>query len=348
MDTTSGAFVRAGTFGWGTRPAFTSDGGRAAGVQPTNFGPHAPLTLSLMDLTEKPPRMTTHQLSLSGGWAHAVVLSPDGTRLAVLQREAVTVLGLDPPRSIASLSLSPPDAVRQIHFAGGDRLRAYRRLDGATRTLPGEVEILNLDIRSGTTQVIGRFESRGNSWLRLAPDGERFLALHRPDFRPSLTLHGPRGDLLATLVATGSATRAEADFMADGRIAVLESLASTRLRILSPGGEEEWELTLADSPLSAHLGGEIAAGRLMVGLHGRSGAVAKAIEVDVIERRIAQSWDGLDPVLGHWSYGFQAMADRVVPGEPGTRLFLSARRALLRVDPTTGQRTVLLGGRGGD
>lgn len=274
----------------------------------------------------------------------ALAFDPTGNRLAVVRGPALSVFELPSGRLLTSVPAGS-GGWRDVVFLEDNRLRGLRRSGDQDPV----AQIVEIRLPGGQTEVTGQVTAGAAAWIQWDDAGERILVFHQTE-PMSVTLHNGRsGALLATLGEPGTRRSANGGFLSDGRIAVVESRASTRLRILSSTGEEEWALTLAEGPLEAHLGGEIAVGRLVVGLHGRFAAGNKAIEVDLIDRKIAQSWDGLDPVLGHLSSGpFGTMADRVKPGEPGTHLFLSPQRGLLRVNPTTGERTVLLGGRGGN
>ncbi len=151
------------------------------------------------------------------------------------------------------------------------------------------------------------------------------------------------GALLRTLAE--NVADVDADFLADGRIALAEIREGAgRLRVLGRDGTEGRSLDLG--PLQrASLGGEPEPGRLFLGL-GRCAAFlpvgCEAALVDVESGQITRE-PGASPArpLWHPRVGLQQL--RPAPGSLGATLLRSFDGQLVRLDPKGGTRQVLLG-----
>ena len=89
------------------------------------------------------------------------------------------------------------------------------------------------------------------------------------------------------------------------------------------------------------LGGEIAPGKIVAGVG--SWEDQRLFVVDLDSGQMKQFAEHLAPVLQHQNY-FEPANFAPAPGSEATKLFYDADESLIRLDPLTGERRVLLGG----
>src|SRR5262249_52121928 len=187
------------------------------------------------------------------------------------------------------------------------------------RPQEASLELIELDVPSQKSRVTGSIAGRGNVWVRLSPDGSRLLALERPDRSVGLSLHdASSGARLATLVEPGAAGALEADFLADGRIAVAARRRELELHLFAPDGREERRVGLPRG-LLARCGGGPAAGQLAVGLWDGTLASSQTLVVDLSTGQLLRREPGLLP-LNLQSALYRDPSSRPAPGSPGTAL----------------------------
>jgi hypothetical protein len=153
----------------------------------------------------------------------------------------------------------------------------------------------------------------------------------------------PGGRPLATLMPSGAGGFADADFLDDGRIALVESQAMTRLHVFSPDGVETSALTIAETRGPVRLAGEPAPGLLNVALWRASVPFGEdTLLVDLRADRVTRILQGLSPVLGSPRRLSAGALARATPGSPATQLFQDGHGALVEVDPLSGERREVL------
>jgi hypothetical protein len=314
--------------------AFAPNGRRAACVAFSPWSSEA--VMSVLDLDQRPLRARTWELSGEPAAGQIpVAFSPDGSRLLALARHTALIFDVDGERPPLRVPL-PPGRAMQATFLEERRVRLFQ--ERSTGVSTGTLHLLDLDVGSGALVEVGRIATRGNAWVRVSADGTRMLVLDRPDHQPTLTLHAADGSLLATLTEQGAATNMQADFLADGRIAVLQKDTVARLRLMSVAGADERALALGDDRTSsARLGTEPAPGRLTVGLSLNSRHQRETVLVDVTTGTVRQRYPGLLPADVRWFTPRDA-ASRPAAGSLATRLFRDARGEVVALDPDTGQR----------
>jgi hypothetical protein len=318
---------------------FAAHGRRAAWVSPVEEN-HDTMTaaVSVLDLDTVDLQPRTRTLPWPINRSIAIALSADGSRLLMLERGAAVVVDLDGTQPPRRTPLPPGWAWSAVFIDSG-----HVRLFHSNRPFVSVLRLLDLDTSTGSLTEAGHIDTRGHTWVRVSPDGTRLLVLDRPDRQPSLALHAATGAHLATLTAAGAATEIAADFLADGRIVVVQKDPSVRLRLLSSDGAEERAVELADRWSRARLGGEAAAGQYLVGLATVKGTERQTIVVDLASGRVVRREPGLLPAAWIWFFSRDAGALRPAPGSRATWLFRAEGDVLVEVDPGTGERRTILG-----
>jgi hypothetical protein len=219
--------------GWWSLPIRISADGRRA-VWPVFQGipSKSPLALQQLDLKRPGAEPEPARASLVG-LLEGFALSPDGRRIAIATRNRLRVEDLDAGRLLASVPYGGEVWFSRLTFAGPDRVRLYRLLDGdgglASKEETG-FDILELDLKTGRFEQTGSIpDMHGLTGWSLSRDGERtILRTHR-----QLQLRDARtGELLA-----GLGNGASAYFLNDGRICLVSPAGE--LRILARDGVQE-------------------------------------------------------------------------------------------------------------
>ena len=352
----SARFVRLGIAGQATPPAFSGDGRQAAFLKVDNWrsGGWSGARLHLADLASDHPSLREVPLGIPpmSKTAPTLAFCPAGDCLLLAQDEALTLYELPSGKSRWTAPPLCGQWIEPVVFLDHELLRAYRRWsDGTTST----VEIVTVRLRDGSQQPTGRLESPESTRLRSSASGERLLALRRrtptglPDAQSlsKATLHdGGTGALLATLAENLSDV--DADFLADGRVALAEIQdRGARLRVLDSSGSEERSIDVGPFR-EASLGGEPEPGRLFVGLGPCPTFLAgtrscETVLVDIASGQVTRN-SGVSPARPLWHARVGLWQRRPAPGSLGAMLFRSDEGQLVRLDAKGGTRQVLLGG----
>ena len=349
FDAASGRSLR--VQGWNI--AFSQDGTRAVWGEP-RFGfferKDNRADLVVADLASG--RTFQTGLECANIWSD-LALSPNGTRLAV--REGKTLQAFDisnptNPQQIAAFNLEGEG--RAFTFVDGDTLRMFPRTYNAkSQKLAGpSLEIADLTLSSKKAVVTGRFDGETLPFLNLSADARLLVGSRSisddPKGKRALTLHdGRTGVLLATLA--DNLRNPHLRFLAGGGF-VVAGIGEGSARVLFFKGENAAPFPVNLGPAArATLGREISPRRVIVALNSsdknddamRRGW--KIVAVDSSSGAVFTLGDGLAPLSFWWS------ANALLPppevGSPSSRLFLDADGRLVRLDPATGARTVLLG-----
>jgi hypothetical protein len=323
-NSASGQFARVSTPDW-RGPILSRNGKLAAWAQAVDRGGPIPICTLRLDVAKPQPVRTRLRVN---NYPALLVLSEDGARLAASEAGALSIYDLGEGRVLASANVPPKWQRLEGRFISRDVFRIFRGADGA-------VDILQLDIRSRSLATLGRVE--GVDGLRsfiTDAEGERLVALDGKN-RGVRLFDASTGALLATLADAPADARWPA-FLPDGRIVLSErSLGGRLLRVFSADGREEQAIALPPAS-SVALGGEVAAGKLCIGVD--DGSRSESWLVDLDNPSLRKVADDLRPVTSLWT--------TVGLGSDATRLFYGpAQRSLVRFDPLTGERRLLLGGR---
>jgi hypothetical protein len=344
-DTRSGQFIKR-PFSEGGDPAFSADGTRAVWLQgnPGFFEWRRTGALRFAALDSKEPAAVVSDVE-TDVWAQ-LALSPSGRRLAVLDGNALaTYDSSDPAHPRQLMALRVERASRSIVFVGEDTLRLFPRIFNANRKYiaPEDDEIEEISLLSKKSLVTGSIERETLPYLRISADGRYFVGTR--DKR--LTLHdGRTGALRVTLSENLDGPKLR--FLAGGSMAVA-GIAGASARLLFFEGEKEPARSVElGAAASVVLGGEVAPGRVAVALSPfrsndpRSWPSWKLSIVEAASGRIISSADGLVP-LDLFSWWRSPVLEPAEAGLPASTLFRDAAFRLIRLDPTTGAETVLLG-----
>jgi hypothetical protein len=311
---------------------FSRDGRRAAWL---DFrGKQAQLTTA--DLGESPLRPASRPLP----WTEPLVLlvlDPDGQRAAISNGREVAVLNLSDGKAIASDLLPRYDSRPSAVFVG-DTLRIL-----STARLGGDlyrIELFSLDITTSRLSHTGTVDSVVGWPYSFSSDGsgERLIVKTR---RVILLADATDGRRIATLSESPADSR-DAAFASEGRVVVAERAGgSGSLRCVSAEGAVAWKASLPGA-FEVTLGGEIRPGELIVGVGPRHDQ--EILAADLTTGTLRPIGEHLSPAVGSWMFYFAPLDARPFPGEPATRLFFGPGDSLVRFDPETGEKRVLLGG----
>ena len=332
-DTASGRHARVHVVDWGW-PVFSADGKRAAWIEGRDDGGPFPVwTWDLADPRAAPIRTRL----LLNGYPSLTVLSEDGSRLATVEEGVLSIHDVAASRTLASARVADDSAYLRGFFVHNDRFRTYRVLDPQAKV--SRLEIQELDISSRALVRTGVFESSG--WLLLVADfsGDRIIVVP-VQTKQTWLLDGRTGRLLAELAQAAPGVARWPGFLSDGRIVLSDASADGRvLRVFSQEGAPVREIAFPGAHGLA-LVGEAAPGQLIVAAGNGPERSIELVDVDTGESR--QVGDHLYPAMRLWSFGNQPnLAPQV--GSEATKLFFFLDRSLIRLDPLTGERRVILG-----
>jgi hypothetical protein len=340
VDTAAGRVV---TVGLSPLAAFAADGTRAAWLETTNsFFDNPEVRLVAADLTSPQPRATSAPTPIEprAAWFTPLVFSPGKDRVLVLTPASVSVYALATGERVASVR--PPAGIdfESAAFDSAQTIRAVGIRPGGDILAPRSLELLTIDLAGPTLQVTGRIEAPGARWARTDPSGRRLL-LRREKARSVGVFDARSGARVADIAAAPDAYSFDAGLLGDGRLALAEALPSgARVRFFDPEGREAVAVPLGRAR-SVRLGGEPRAGRLAVGLEMSSFGPSDVALVDTAAARLVRVEKGLAPlrtgVVGLFSSGLPV-------GSPGASLFTDDDGALVRLDPDSGQRRIILPG----
>jgi hypothetical protein len=333
FDEVSGRHERTG--GSWRLPVISPDGTRAVWLEWSD--PGGPVTLvsfKLDDPSARPARTT-----LTFRSAPTCFLSEHGERVAAIQENLLSIYDLRGGSSLGSVRLpGPPSRDLRGLFIGLGLFRVYRSsYPWQIHDRPG-LEILEFDASTAKLQTVGAVpEAEGPAWST-NPAGDRLLVRERT----SLTLRdGRSGVLLATLARR----RTRGGFASGGRIvAGLTAESGVSLEVFGRDGEHERTISIPAKDRIA-LGGEIAPGRLIVAAGGESAeSLSRSIfVVDLASGDVRKVADRLFPVVYLARWLSERPDYEPEPGSEATKLFYEPGRSLVRFDPLTGERRVILG-----
>jgi len=351
FDPSSGRSLKVRSFG-----AFISQDGARASWCETRIG-----------FFEKGNRYEMYVADLSSGKAFATgmpcagappAFSPSGNRLSFLDGGTLAVYDVSKPENPKQMFASQTDAgsALAMAFVDEDTVRLFPRVFNArTRSglTPESFEITEFSLPSKKSLVTGRFDRESLPYLRLSADGRYFVGSRKTrdaENESVLALYDGRTGAPVATLASGIRS-AQARFLTGNRIAVAGiEHASARLFFYEAekGGAGPARSIALGPAARVALGGEIAPGRVVVALNAsdqNDEAAAhtwKALSVEASTGAIASLGEGLVPAnrYGWWS---NAVLPPAEAGSPAATLFLDAESRLVRLDPATGARTVILG-----
>jgi hypothetical protein len=230
-------------------------------------------------------------------------------------------------------------------FLADGRLRVLRRVRAAVggpdrAVLPGFLEVVEL--AGGVPSSRVPLDAVGHSVPASSIAGDRILLLE-PLAPPVFSLHDTRtGRRLRALAGQEQWRVSDAVLLSDRTVAVVEKRGTTsRLRLVAEGGGDRL-IELPGEFVAGALGGELPGGRLGIGLLGAAPAsdrygdqrIGDTVVVDLAKGQLIRREVGLR--LAVTLYG------RARAGSSAATLFETQAGELVRLDPDTGARQVVL------
>ena len=314
-------------------PVISPDGKRAVWFERSEPGGLSGLVQwDLGDTSSLPTR--TH---LSFAESPRAFLSEHGERFALVNENLLAVYDLRSEALLASARLGPEHAYARGFFPDAEHFRLYR----VKAPEVGGIEILELDIARKALAATGEMVGAEHLLFTVSASGARILL--REKTRLSLR-DGRSGALIASLAERGPTMNPSGTFLSDGRVAVsIVERSAVRIEVFAPDGSAERTITIP-ARYRISLGGEVAPGKVVVAAGG-SAQVRESRTIfvaDLSSGAVVKVADGLFPICSYLSYA--ATPDSVpAPGSEATKLFYGAGRSLVRLDPLTGERRVILG-----
>jgi hypothetical protein len=344
-DTRTGRFQRIPNDSWQT--AVSENEKTAAWLEAS--APQGPWTVKTLRLDDASARPVETRVTFSRQ-PSSLVLSPEGDKIAALDREVLSVTELATARSLGSARVIDWRDSATVFFPSPDVVRVLRRKAGPQGTVDVQLEILEFRTASKTVTVMGTSEMlRGPLLVQMGAGGERIVVREKTGSRITLR-DGRTAERLATLRESPSLVFSWPFFLSDGRPGLALTIGqSATVEIYSAAGAKEKTIALPQRG-SLRPGGEVAPGRLAVVLTSVEPAPVGSLAttertlylVDVDGGTATRVANGLVPVLVPW----WTRPSSIPPGTEATRLFFSSEKgglALVRFDPSTGERRVLLG-----
>jgi hypothetical protein len=345
LDMTSGRFVRLGTLRpWDMPVDISADASTAAWLQADGDPNLAPAQVMTLDLKAVSSRPRTTTIILPPGRRRDLALSPDGTRLAVRDKELVSVFQLGDGRVLASVRLTAQGWAR-LNFVDKELLRVTQ----IRETKPGEppeTRIYRLELPGGALTETGRVTGRSWAAQAVASDvpGRAMLVRSWSSDSARITLHDPwTGAQVRSLCSAGRDAILTPAFLSGDRLGVGEAVAGgARLRVFDANGEPVHTYELGKG-YRVIIGGEVAPGLLALAVVRQqdveSWYKAEGLLLDLATGQSRSLGLGVVPAFRSWWFWNGRPAE---PGSPASRLFRTSTGALAELDPATGRlRTIL-------
>jgi hypothetical protein len=303
-----------------------------------------PFTLHTVRLDDPGARERETKIAFPQREIWPIFFSADGTRVAAAQARLLNVYEVETGRTLASFPVREKSETISGGFTSPDVVRILRlRETPAKDVIRGE--ILELDVRSKKSVVTGVADDlRGSAPILRSPYRDEILMNEGHGSR--ITIRDPRTLAIRNVLRDGGRLQnSYAQFLADGGIVLgLCDGGKTRLEVFTP--ERILSRTVPLEPARRlRFGGLTSAGKLLLGLEraetGPGPSTYALFVADLAAGSAVRVADRLRPAsrFSWWD------AQRIEPGSEATKLFVSDDHELVRFDPVTGEKRVLLGGR---
>lgn len=339
LDPTSGKWIGTGpVVSQQLKTVFSADGRRVAWLRYQGAPRNSPVEVEFADLVEDSPVIRRSSITVYA--TDSLMLSPTGSRLAAFDERTIRVFDLESGKTLTVLRLSP-SSTRRLFRLDDEVLRTY----GGDFQSPG-LELRELVLKSKTARITGHITGKVLP-LGLSPIGDRLAVWDLGD--SCIGIHDSRsGNRIARIPYTDSPwLRPEVLFLSDGRVATVHS-RGMQVAVFSSGGTLERKVAFPGEPTLLVVGGEPRPGWLTVGLPviefpGPWNAKSPLFLVELSTGRSREVARGLLPVTPpsrRDNSGFYPS-----PGAEATKLYYGPNGSLVRFDPLTGVRRVILAGR---
>jgi len=358
LDPVSGGWIARG-LEWGTtyQTAFSADGSRAVWMVTDELAEVPVFHVMTADLGGKTPVVTRRDIS-PAGWISALVMSSDGSRLALVADSTLQVYDLESGRQLSAHRLEGRRNWCRLIFIEPDLLRVHEFI-GTGENEEETIRISELDVDSGSLRQTGTIEGASFKcllrlkWIR-ATDR---LIVERPDqlAAPLILCDGRTGEKIQKLAGLGLEPL-DAVALADGRIAVVTRNSDGVLSLagFDPDGESIVETDLAGLHY-ARLGAEVSPGRISLGVMAdipnrlprprpSNGTDWETRIVDLSSGDQAPLEGASYPLLTEVSEWTRPLDATPVPGAYVARLFReTGQSGFLLLDPDSGELEPLPG-----
>ncbi len=269
-------------------------------------------TLIVRRLAE--PGWPAHERRLWGYHRGMVAgLSPDGSTALVWRGGSVEIWNLDAMRIVSAIELRSPWSFDGYAFLGSSKVRIASLDPSRDAAVIREVDVTRRTTRelAAVSNVLATLDLGPEAGLFVTKDGQ--LVAWRPAGVQTL---------LSDLGRGRSYRRPSGMVLPDGRLAALvPSTADFRLMTWDAAGRSVADVHLPQNVGLPSFFGETPQGWLAIGRPGSS----RTIFVDVATGRIERDVDDLVPL-----------------GDPAAGIYVDLHHQLVRFDPVTGSRTVVL------
>lgn len=309
--------------------AFSRDGRRAAWIESSG---RDGLRVVSWDLAEPRSKPTPTTLDFRG-FLPFFFLSPDGTRLVTHDDQLLSVYEMPSGRLL--VSARAPGKLEPGHgvFVSPDLVRIF--LVQSPVGSRARIRIAELDVPGRLLRDVGEITGDPDPISFVRGDGSAILVRDRSTDR--LVLYdGSNGRLAAVLADGAGSARAQYCFLSSGRTAVATD-RGTRLRIVTAEGQIEREESLP-KPVYALLG-EPTEG--IVSLEFKDGGYGGSIGLLSLASGTVRDLAGLHAI----SRSFWGGVWDLPSGDWASGLFLNDQGSLVRVDPLTLERRVVIAAR---
>ncbi len=279
---------------------------------------------------DSPPRLTDVPFeSRSEGLA----ISDDGSRVAYTQTRRLVVYDVSSGHLLAAIDAEQP---HEVSFDTVDRIRFQELVDDPNRP---RQRIMQLDIASRQKTELGRLPP-GLRTFHSPRDGRILFTQINP---PGFGLYDSAiGAQIGEVHARGVLPR-QSLFLVDGRVVLMfrDEFAAS-LTVLSRDGAEEFTIT-GPTAVSGRFGGELSAGRVLVGFNEPLSGETPVLSLGP---GLRIGWTTY--VLDLETQQLDAIGVGVMPlgsplGMPSHRLFMASGRTIIRWDPEATDYRTLLG-----
>jgi ABC-type transport system involved in multi-copper enzyme maturation permease subunit len=299
-----------------------------------------PLTLTTLRLDDPHASERQTKILLPRGTGPLIV-SADGSRVAAVSGRLLSVYEVSSGRLLASVQVQEKDDSISGTFVSPDVVRILRIRFGDE---PGRTrgDVAELDVPSKQLSVVGRDDDlTGSAPVRRSPSGDVLLMKEGAGSR--VTLRDARTLAVKAVLQQGKPRQSSAMFLADGTIAFGTSDKSASWAELFSSEGVSLVRVVLGGPGFVQFGGEPSAGQLLVTVFPDYDPGRSTRRLYLIDRQPGSAREiarGLEP-LSLWWWEARSAA----PGSELAKVFISEGRELVRLDPATGERRVLLGGR---
>jgi len=342
-DVASGRFVQLRTGREGAI-AFSGDGTAAAWTERAHLDERAPHDIWIGRFAGGEARRLRTPMTTT---APNIAMSPSGSRLAVIEENAISVFEVPSGRLLASAAKDPARHYLRMVFLTEQTLRIYRMdplppsatVDEASGPGLASLGIVDFQIDARKLKETATIENLRRTFsLAFNDPGERLIVSERGG-QVSL-FDASTGRRLAALGPGGWVDAgSRGSFLSDGRLIVAESAgANGRVHLFTKEGREERVFDLGRAGV-VQLGGEPAPGQiaLAIGAAKESGA-SDALLLDLNSGAVRKLGAHLFPIASHLRWHLP----QPEPGSEVTRLFARGDGSVVRLDPQTGALTAIL------